>query len=372
MEFRKGAVDHVAGLTPSFWQGRSVFITGHTGFKGGWLTLWLHALGARIHGYALDPVTQPSLLDVARIASVANTDIRANVLDFGRLSEVMSTAQPSVVFHLAAQPLVRESYRDPVGTLGTNVLGAAHVLEAARQTPTVQIIVMVTTDKVYAPREGAAPYVEADPLGGYDPYSASKAAAEIVAASYRSSFFSGDLPTRVRLATARAGNVIGGGDWSADRLIPDCLRAFAAGQPVSLRYPDAVRPWQHVLEPLSGYLRLAERLGGPDGESYARAWNFGPDGRDDATVGEVARLTARFWGDGAEVIGAFSDANPHEDQTLRLDSSRAYHDLAWRPRWSLKDALERTVAWHRAWLRHADMTAISLDQIAEYEAGVPS
>ena len=359
----------MAALSPRFWQGRSVFMTGHTGFKGGWLALWLHVLGARIHGYALDPPARPNLLDAARIASLLATDVRANLSDFDRVRAAVTGAQPSVILHLAAQPLVRESYRDPIGTFASNILGTAHVLEAARQTPSVQIVIVVTTDKVYATRAGAPPYVEDQPLGGHDPYSASKAAAEIVTASYRASYCSGTQAGCARIATARAGNVIGGGDWATDRLIPDCFRAFVAARPVSLRYPGAVRPWQHVLEPVSGYLLLAERLGEPDGQRYARAWNFGPDGEADATVGEVARLTARLWGNGAEVVDAASAANPHETETLRLDSSSACRELGWRPRWSLQEGVERTVAWQRAWLQHADMVAVSLNQITEYQEG---
>ena len=355
----------------SFWHRRVVFVTGHTGFKGGWLTLWLHALGARVHGYALDPVTHPNLCETAGIPSLVESDVRADLSDLDRLTAAMGDAQPSVVFHLAAQPLVRESYRDPVGTFATNVMGTAHVLEAARQAPSVTAVVLITTDKVYEIRPGGAAFTEDDPLGGFDPYSASKAAAEIVAASFRSSFFSTAAPGTARIATARAGNVIGGGDWANDRLVPDCLRAFADGNPVSLRYPNAIRPWQHVLEPVAGYLRLAERLAGADGARYARAWNFGPDASDSATVGEVARLIAGIWGEGAAVVDEAAGAHPHETETLRLDSSRARSDLAWQPLWSLHPAVERTVDWHRAWLRREDMAGVSLGQIAQYEAAVP-
>ena len=354
-------------MTAAFWHGQSVLVTGHTGFKGGWLSLWLHALGAHVHGYALDPVTRPSLFDVARIASVIASDTRADLADFGRLTAAVDQAQPSVVFHLAAQPLVRESYRDPLGTFAINILGTAHVLEAVRRTPSVRAVVIITTDKVYVQRDDARPYDEDDPLGGHDPYSASKAAAEIITASYRSSFLEGNAnDMHARVATARAGNVIGGGDWAADRLIPDCVRAFMSGQPVSLRYPHAVRPWQHVLEPLSGYLQLAERLAGPDGARYAQAWNFGPDGRSDATVTEVAHVLAGMWGADAAVLHAPSEGNPHEANTLRLDSSRACRDLGWRPRWSLHEGLDHTITWYRAWDRRDDMAKITARQIAEY------
>jgi CDP-glucose 4,6-dehydratase len=271
-----------------------------------------------------------------------------------------------VVFHLAAQPLVRESYRDPLGTLATNVMGTAHVLEATRNIDSVRAVVLITTDKVYDNRETNEPYREVDSLGGHDPYSASKAAAEIVAASYRASFFSTENGHSARIATARAGNVIGGGDWALDRLVPDCLRAFAAGDAVRLRFPHSVRPWQHVLEPLAGYLRLADRLLTPDGETFAKAWNFGPDASGDATVGEVAQTTAQLWGDGARVELAPSTANPHEAGMLRLDSTRARTALGWTPRWPLRRALEQTVAWHQAWLRGTDMSAVCRDQIEAY------
>ena len=356
----------------ALWQGCSVLVTGHTGFKGGWLALWLHQLGATVHGFALNPPTNPSLFEVARVRSTLASDARADLADLAQLKSAFNCAQPGVVFHLAAQPLVRESYRDPLGTLASNVMGTAHVLEAARITDSVRAVVVVTTDKVYENREWAYPYREVDPLGGHDPYSASKAAAEIVAASFRASFFSGDTGPRARIATARAGNVIGGGDWAIDRLIPDCLRAFANDESVHLRFPNSVRPWQHVLDPLSGYLQLAERLLGPEGEKSAVAWNFGPGERGDATVCEVAEATARLWGEGARVEHAPSSADPHEAGLLRLDITRARTDLGWMPRWSLQQALEQTVSWHRAWKRGADMVAVSLEQIRAYTVACES
>jgi CDP-glucose 4,6-dehydratase len=353
---------------PSYWSGRSVFITGHTGFKGGWLAMWLHALGAEVHGFALIPPTTPSLFEVARVGSLLASDTRADIADLSRLTSAMRGARPEVVLHLAAQPLVRDSYRDPLGTLATNVMGTAHVLEAARKTNGLRTIVLITTDKVYENREWHHPYRESDPLGGHDPYSASKAAAEIVAASYRSSFFSGEKRHPGRVATARAGNVIGGADWASDRLIPDCLRAFDSGQPVRLRYPQAVRPWQHVLEPLSGYLRLAERLAAEDGEQFATSWNFGPDASGDATVTQVAELAALLWGDGASVDHAPENNNPHEAGLLKLDTTRARTALNWAPRWSLAEALEKTISWYRAWKDGANMLDVSRSQIKAYEA----
>jgi CDP-glucose 4,6-dehydratase len=354
-------------IESNFWRGRSVFITGHTGFKGGWLTLWLNRLAAKVHGYAIGPPTTPNLFESARIGSLLASDSRADLADRARLTSALETARPEIIFHLAAQPLVRESYRDPVGTLATNVLGTANVLEAAREVASVRAIVIITTDKVYANREWDYPYREIDPLGGYDPYSASKAAAEIVAASYRASFFSGHEGARARVATARAGNVIGGGDWATDRLIPDCLRAFAAGQPVVLRMPTAVRPWQHVLEPLAGYLLLAQKLVGPDGARFADAWNFGPDARGDASVREVAETAARHWGSDAHIECAPVSEHVHEAGLLRLDSTRTRTVLGWKPRWSLPSALERTIAWQRACSGGADMMAVSFDQIHAYE-----
>lgn len=350
------------------WCGRRAFVTGHTGFKGSWLALWLHRMGAVVHGYALNPPTSPAMFDVAAVSSILASDTRADLADLAQLKRAISEAQPEVVFHLAAQALVRESYRDPLGTLAANVVGTAHVLEAVRAIPSVRAVVVITTDKVYENREWIYPYREVDALGGHDPYSASKAGAELVAASYRACFLRDRPGGPVFVATARAGNVIGGGDWAADRLMPDCFRAFATNQPVRLRFPAAVRPWQHVLEPLAGYLRLADRLLGPTGADYAWAWNFGPDIHGDATVGEIAQAVARYWGDGAQVELAPSTSNPHEAGLLRLDSSAARSLLCWRPRWTIAQALERTVSWHQAWLRGEDMAATSLEQIAVYEA----
>ena len=367
MEIWKSALEAMVSIDSTFWRDRSVFVTGHTGFKGAWLAIWLHQLGAKVHGYALTPPTEPSLFDIARVGSLLDSDVRSDLADIAALKSAIQETRPEVVFHLAAQPLVRESYRDPLGTLAGNVMGTAHVLEAVRAADSVRAVVLITTDKVYENREWVYPYREVDPLGGLDPYSASKAAAEIVAASYRASFFTGKAGHPARVATARAGNVIGGGDWAMDRLVPDCLRAFDVGEPVRLRFPKAVRPWQHVLEPLAGYLLLAERLCGPEGGHFANAWNFGPDAGGDAAVGGVAEAVARLSGEDAQVEFELSTENPHEAGLLRLDNTLAHTELGWQPRWSLQQALTRTVDWHKAWRRDADMLAVSLSQINSYE-----
>jgi CDP-glucose 4,6-dehydratase len=346
------------------WRDRSVLLTGHTGFKGGWLALWLKQLGAKVHGYALDPPTEPNLFAVAELGSLLASDTRADLADQARLQATFERSQPEVVFHLAAQSLVREGYRDPLGTFATNVLGTAGVLECARNCSSVRALVVVTTDKVYENRESFHAYREGDRLGGIDPYSASKAAAEIISAAYRSSFFGGESP---QLATARAGNVIGGGDWALDRLVPDCLRAFASARAVQLRFPNALRPWQHVLEPLAGYLQLANQLLGHAGSRYARAWNFGPGPEADATVAQVAGIVAGLWGSGASIVAEADGEHPHEAGLLRLDSEAARTALGWASRWSLEEALGRTVRWHQAWLGGADMQALSLEQIRAYQ-----
>ncbi len=353
-------------VNSKFWSGRRVFLTGHTGFKGSWLSLWLHRLGARIHGYALNPDSYPSLFEVAGIPDIIATDTRGDLVDIDSIGQALSAAQPEIVFHLAAQPLVRESYRDPVRTFNTNVMGTIHLLEAVRKVESVRAVVVITTDKVYENREWLYPYREVDGLGGHDPYSASKAATELVVSSYRSSFLSSSDGHLVRVATARAGNVIGGGDWASDRLVPDCLRAFSAHQPVVLRYPNAVRPWQHVLEPLAGYLILAERLARDEEDYFAQAWNFGPDPSGDATVGEVAETIASLWSSDAVVETAPQEDMLHEAGLLRLDSSRARSLLGWAPRWSLLEALTQTVDWERSRAEGGDMVETSLRQIDAY------
>lgn len=360
----ESVVNEASPLFGGFYAGKRVLVTGHTGFKGAWLTLWLHRLGAKVHGYALSPPTEPSIFLEARVTEALTSETRADLLDLARLTSVFQEFQPEVVFHLAAQPLVRASYRDPIRTFASNVTGTTHVLEAARVSEFAGALVLITTDKVYDTRLHRDPFCETDRLGGHDPYSASKAAAEIVAASYQSSFFGeGSL---VRVATARAGNVIGGGDWACERLVPDCLKAFERGASVCLRYPHAIRPWQHVLEPLSGYLQLAERLLGPGGAKLARPWNFGPDSQNNATVADVAEMIAAEWGEEAKVEHA-AQGHLHESDLLLLDSSCARNELYWRPRWLLDQSIAKTVEWHRAWTKGMDMKAFSEGQIRRYE-----
>jgi CDP-glucose 4,6-dehydratase len=363
-------------VTPtSSWQGRRVFLTGHTGFKGGWLALWLASKGAIVRGYALDPSTDPSLFTTARIASDIE-DIRGDIRNPTLLEPALLDFAPEVVFHMAAQPLVRASYEDPIGTYETNVIGTARVLDAIRRSPSVRAAVVVTTDKCYENIEQDVAYRETDPLGGYDPYSSSKACAELVSAAYRQSFFPLDSlgklgGHKVALATARAGNVIGGGDWSSDRLIPDIIRGFLAGSPVRIRRPHAIRPWQHVLEPLHGYILLAEHLLTHNPQIAARfaiAYNFGPSKDDARPVSYIADKMVTLWGTSAAWIDDSAASSPHEAHYLRLDASRAHADLAWQPHLRLDTALDWLVQWYRAWQSGDDMHAFTLAQIAAYES----
>ena len=349
-----------------FWNDRRVFLTGHTGFKGGWLALWLAQLGANVRGYSLAPCTEPNLFTVARIADVIE-DIRGDIRDGVRLEASMNEFRPDVVFHLAAQPLVRYSYEDPIGTYETNVIGTARVLDAVRRTNSVRAVVSVTTDKCYENKEWVWPYRETDPLGGYDPYSSSKACAEIVSAAFRQSYFpvSKLADHQCAIATGRAGNVIGGGDWSLDRLIPDLVRGFLAGEPVLIRRPHSIRPWQHVLEPLLGYILLAEHLLTLD-RRYATAFNFGPSDDDAQEVGWIVEHMKNFWGNNASWV---LDADPgvHEAGYLKLDASRARTELAWHPRLRLETTLHWLVDWYKAWQAGEDMHSFTLSQIGEYE-----
>lgn len=340
------------------YRGKRVVVTGHTGFKGSWLSLWLKQLGAEVVGISLAPETQLNhwnLLNLELTVKHHELDIR-NAIEIAR---VFKAAQPEVVFHLAAQPLVRRSYRDPLETWSTNVMGTANVLEACRQTRSVRAILAVTTDKCYENQEWVWGYRETDRLGGHDPYSASKASSELVAASYRSAFF--HTENAPLLATARAGNVIGGGDWSEDRLIPDLLRAMAARQSLEIRSPNATRPWQHVLESLSGYLLLVQKLIEGD-ENFHGPWNFGPDRSGNRTVAVVLNRLLTHWPQ--MQWHQTASPQPHEANLLYLDSSKAHAQLGWRPLWSLDTALEKTADWYRAF--QSSQTAISAQQLAQY------
>ena len=348
-------------VNPAFWRGKRVLLTGHTGFKGSWLALWLDSLGARVSGFSLDVPTSPSLFEVARVRESLR-DGRGDVRDLRALQDAMSEARPEIVFHLAAQSLVRQSYAQPLETYATNVMGTAHLLEAARAAPGVRAVVIVTSDKCYDNRETGRAYIEGDPMGGRDPYSSSKGCAELITAAFRASFFDAAHPAAV--ASARAGNVIGGGDWSEDRLLPDLYRAAAAREPVRIRNPKAVRPWQHVLEPLAGYLRLAEQLWS-DGARAAEAWNFGPDKSDSRPVAEVVERVVQLWGDGLR-WEQDKGTHPHESILLRLDSAKARKRLGWEPRLALDESLAWTVDWYKAFLRKEDMRRFTLSQLARY------
>lgn len=351
----------------SFWKDKKVFLTGHTGFKGSWLSIWLHSLGANVTGYALEPPTGPSLFVLARVGELV-TSVIADVRDLERLKGEMSAASPDIVIHMAAQPLVRDSYKIPVETYAINVMGTVHLLEAVRACPSVRAVVNVTTDKVYENREWHWGYRENEPFGGFDPYSNSKGCSELVTAAYRSSYFNPAEYARhgVALASARAGNVIGGGDWAVDRLIPDILRAVLADEPVRIRNPHAIRPWQHVLEPLSGYLALAQKLY-TDGIRFAEGWNFGPSDDDARPVEWIVCRMCAGWGDGAR-YEIDAGEHPHEAHYLKLDCSKARAELGWQPRWSLERSLDSIIAWTHAFRRQGDLREECLRQIKEYQA----
>jgi CDP-glucose 4,6-dehydratase len=349
-------------MNREFWHGKRVLLTGHTGFKGGWLSLWLTDMGADVHGYSLAPPTEPNFFTAANLHARLASSTIADVRDAATLTQAMQTVKPDVVLHLAAQSLVRQSYAAPAETYAINVMGTVSLLEAIRSAPGVKASINVTSDKCYENREWPWPYREIEALGGFDPYSSSKACAELVSAAYRRSFLHGQ---DTHLASARAGNVIGGGDWATDRLIPDFFRALDAGEPIRIRSPRAIRPWQHVLEPLAGYLALAEQLY-TRGADFAEAWNFGPHDSDVQTVQWIVErlcelIPQAHW-------EREPGEHPHEAHTLKLDSSKAHTKLGWQPRWNLEMALTRTFAWHQAWKQGTAMAAFSLQQIHEYEA----
>jgi CDP-glucose 4,6-dehydratase len=355
-----------AQVNPLFWSGKKVFLTGHTGFKGGWLAIWLSSMGAKVTGYSLAPNTMPNFFEVAKVEAILQQSHIADIRNLGALQKAILDAKPEIVIHMAAQPLVRYSYENPVETYATNVMGTVHVLESIRQLDSVRATVIVTTDKCYENRERAAGYHEDEAMGGFDPYSSSKGCAELITAAYRQSFFSSTSVIN-KVASARAGNVIGGGDWSEDRLIPDAIKAFENNLPLLIRNPLATRPWQHVLEPLSGYLVLAQALYQDKGEySFDSAWNFGPPDIDARSVQEVMNLFIQDWG--AHVNWQQDErAQPHEAHSLRLDCTKAYRYLNWAPKWSLEYAIQTIVQWHRAYQEQQSMYEFSLQQIAQYQ-----
>jgi len=351
-------------VSPDFWRGKRVLLTGHTGFKGSWLSLWLQSMGSTLRGIAIEPSTTPALFDVAHVAEGMEHRV-VDIRDFAAIKAQMQEFQPEIVIHLAAQPLVLYSYQEPIETYATNVMGTIHVLEASRRAGSVKVLINVTTDKCYENHEWVWGYRENEPMGGYDPYSSSKGCSELVTSAYRCSFFE---RAGIGLASARAGNVIGGGDWSVDRLIPDILRALEADMPLIIRSPRAVRPWQHVLEPLSGYLMLAEALYA-ERQKYSSAWNFGPDDEDAKPVQWVVEKVTGKWGSNTFSIQS-SGKNQHEANCLKLDISKAKSQLGWKPTWNLDQALEKVVAWHKNWLSGSDMRSLCEQQIAAYQSDV--
>jgi CDP-glucose 4,6-dehydratase len=355
-------------IDKNFWYNKKVFITGHTGFKGSWLCLWLHALGAEVTGYALKPPTNPSNYKLCRIDRLI-TSIISDIRDGAALAGAMLAAEPEIIIHMAAQPLVRESYKNPVETYETNVMGIVNLLEAVRCCKSVKAVVNVTTDKCYENKEWLWGYRESEPMGGYDPYSNSKSCSELVTSSYRNSFFNEkDYEHHgVAVASARAGNVIGGGDWAADRLIPDCINSILCGETILIRSPKAIRPWQYVLEPLSGYLLLAQKLY-EVGPRFAEGWNFGPDDNDAKSVEWIVNYFCNKWGNGVR-YEIDDGRHPHEAHYLKLDCSKAKTLLSWHPKWNLPLALDKVIEWTKAYQAQQDVKAVCLQQIEEYSKG---
>jgi CDP-glucose 4,6-dehydratase len=345
----------------AFWNGKRVFLTGHTGFKGSWLSLWLNSMGSSVKGYSLEPNTSPSLYNILGLDNNIESEI-GDIRDLNKLKKSIDVFKPDIIIHMAAQPLVRHSYKEPIETYSTNIMGTINVLEAVRECNSVKAVVIVTTDKVYENKEWSWGYRENEPLGGYDPYSSSKACAELVTAAYRQSFFSSsDSPS---VATARAGNVIGGGDWSEDRLIPDAIRAFDQNLPIVIRNPLSTRPWQHVLEPLSGYLMLAENLFN-ERRKFAQSWNFGPEDTDCRSVQWILDELIKIWGSNASWVLDVK-ANPHEANFLKLDCSKAKHELNWHSKWGISSVLEMIVKWHKRYQSGATMMDICVQEIKNY------
>ena len=353
----------LAQVDPIFWKGKKVFLTGHTGFKGSWLSFWLSSMGADVTGYALAPNTEPNLFRVLNIQDQIKTSHIADIRDLETLKSAMLDAEPDILIHMAAQPLVRYSYENPVETYATNVMGTVHVLESARQVRSLKATVIVTTDKCYENMERDSGYRENEPMGGYDPYSNSKGCAELATSAYRQSFFS-SAENQNAVASARAGNVIGGGDWSIDRLIPDAIKAFETNQPLRIRNPSATRPWQHVLEPLSGYLILAQGLY-EKGASLASGWNFGPRDADNRSVQAVIDLMISDWNGAARWVKDGTE-QPHEANLLKLDCTKAHQQLGWAPKWDLEMAVQKIVEWQQSFIDNANMKDVSLAQIKQY------
>jgi CDP-glucose 4,6-dehydratase len=351
-------------MNPQFWRQKRVLITGHTGFKGSWLSLWLQSLSAEVIGFSLPAPTRPSLFELAEVASGMKS-ITGDVRDIEHLRRVLRESLPAIVVHMAAQALVRRSYLDPIGTYATNVMGTAHLLEAVRETETVRAVVVVTSDKCYENTEQFRPYRETDPMGGFDPYSSSKGCAELVTAAFRNSFFHRcEGGGNAAIASCRSGNVIGGGDWAEDRLMPDLMRSALEGRQATIRNPHAIRPWQHVLEPLSGYLLLAQKLY-EEGARYSQGWNFGPNEEDAKPVSWIVERIAELW-EGGLTWSVDTGSNPHEAHCLRLDCSEAKAKLGWQPQWDLAKSLEATVAWFRAYQSRECLRQLTLEQIHSY------
>lgn len=350
-----------------FWQGKRVFITGHTGFKGAWLSLWLQSLGAQVTGYSLSPPSETNMYEVANVDDGMQS-IYGDVRDADFLAKSLIDAKPEIVIHLAAQSLVLQSYQSPAETYATNVMGTVNLLEAVRRSKSVKSVVIVTSDKCYDNKEWHWGYRENDPMGGFDPYSSSKGCAELVVGSYRNSFFNPEKHHEhgVAIATARAGNVIGGGDWAVDRLIPDVVHAFTNQKPLQLRNPASIRPWQHVLEPLSAYMLLAQRLF-VDGKHYAEAWNFGPNETDTKSTGWLVERLATHWGQDANYLVQNNPDAQHEAVYLRLECSKAHCKLGWYPVWNIEDAVIHVANWYQAYQRDEDMKAYTLNQIMQYQ-----
>ena len=357
------------GLNSTFWKDKRVFLTGHTGFKGAWMTIMLHRLGAKVFGYSLDPPTDPSLFNVANLADLMTADHRNDITDLATMTKALQDSQADIVFHLAAQPLVSEGYADPVGTYASNVMGTVNIMEAIRHTPSVVAAVLITTDKCYENVEWIHPYREPDRLGGVDPYSNSKACSELVIAAYQKSFFAPHEDAAL-IASTRAGNVVGGGDWAKNRLITDCIGSFSKGDPVVLRSPHSIRPWQHVLEPLTGYMLLAEGLLSENGKALVGGWNFGPDNAGEATVSEITSLVAENWGADAKVELLNAEKPFYESKILRLDSTKAKTMLGWHPQWNSRKMIEETVAWYKRANAQEDMLKFTSFQIDQYLDGL--